>query len=120
MGQDGFALPEAVYASTAPGWLREIEAVQVLRTAWVQQYHRDGEGVRWREGKDLPPGRLRLSSPYDTDTRYSVNAAVHSGVCSTADRASFGRNPDRGAAERLATSDVETNRYSGMPGLGGH
>ncbi|WP_406473341.1 IS1182 family transposase [Streptomyces sp. NBC_01615] len=72
VGEDGFALLQAVYAPDAPAWLREIEAVQVLRIAWVQQYHRDEEGVRWREGKDLPPGRLRLSSPYDTDTRYSV------------------------------------------------
>jgi transposase len=72
VGRDGFALLEAVYAPGTPAWLREIEAVQVLRTAWVQQYHRDEKGVRWREGKDLPPGRLRLSSPYDTDARYSV------------------------------------------------
>lgn len=72
VGRDGFALLQAVYAPGAPAWLHEIEAVQVLRTAWVQQYHRDDKGVRWREGKDLPPGRLRLSSPYDTDARYSV------------------------------------------------
>ncbi|WP_351237718.1 transposase [Streptomyces sp. NPDC002133] len=72
VGHDGFALLQALYEPHAPGWLRELEAVQVLRNAWVQQYHRDGEGVRWREGKDLPPGRLRLSSPYDTDTRYSI------------------------------------------------
>ncbi|RZB19501.1 IS1182 family transposase [Streptomyces sp. F001] len=72
VGQDGFALLEAAYAPDAPGWLRHMEAVQVLRAAWVQQYHRDDKGVRWREGKDLPPGRLRLSSPYDADTRYSV------------------------------------------------
>ncbi|MFF3468137.1 hypothetical protein [Streptomyces sp. NPDC002619] len=51
VGTDGFALLEAVYAAGAPAWLREIEAAQVLRTAWVQQYHRneDGKGVRWRE-----------------------------------------------------------------------
>ncbi|MFD8780651.1 IS1182 family transposase [Streptomyces sp. NPDC059916] len=72
VGEDGFALLEALYAPGASVWLREIEAVQVLRIAWVQQYHRDEKGVRWREGKDLPPGRLRLSSPYDTDARYSV------------------------------------------------
>jgi hypothetical protein len=28
--------------------------------------------VRWREGKDLPPGRVRLASPYDLDARYGV------------------------------------------------
>ncbi len=63
---------DAVFAPGAPVWLREVPAVQVLRRAWIEQYHRDGQGVRWREGKDLPPGRRRLSSPYDTDARYSV------------------------------------------------
>ncbi|MFD9795517.1 transposase [Streptomyces sp. NPDC059070] len=72
VGEDGFALLEAAHAPTAPRWLREIPAVQVLRTAWVQQYHRDSEGVRWREGKDLPPGRIRILSPYDVQARYSV------------------------------------------------
>jgi transposase len=64
VGQDGFTLLGAVFGPAAPGWLREVPAVQVLRRAWVEQYHRDGEGVRWREGKDLPPARRRLSSPY--------------------------------------------------------
>ncbi|TDT98193.1 transposase [Streptomyces sp. 846.5] len=72
VGRDGFALLEAVYALDAPGWLRQVHAVQVLRVAWIQQYHRDNQGVRWREGKDLPPGRQRLASPYDLDARYSV------------------------------------------------
>ncbi|MFI6051452.1 IS1182 family transposase [Streptomyces violascens] len=72
VGRDGFALLEAVHASGAPTWLREVEAVQILRRVWVQHYHRDARGVGWREGKDLPPGRVRLSSPYDTDARYSV------------------------------------------------
>jgi transposase len=72
VGRDGFTILDAVFAPGAPAWLREVPAVQVLRRAWVEQYHRDGEGVRWREAKDLPPGRRRLSSPYDIDARYSV------------------------------------------------
>lgn len=72
VGRDGFTILEGVHAPGAPAWLREVPAVQVLRRAWVEQYHRDGEGVRWREGKDLPRGRRRLSSPYDPDARYSV------------------------------------------------
>lgn len=39
-GRDGFALLEAVHAPDAPAWLRELPAVQVLRTMWVQNYHR--------------------------------------------------------------------------------
>ncbi|WP_329528750.1 IS1182 family transposase [Streptomyces sp. NBC_01462] len=72
VGEDGFCLLEAVHAPGTPWWLRKIPAVQVLRTAWVQQYHRGVEGVRWREGKDLPPGRIRMLSPYDVQARYSV------------------------------------------------
>jgi hypothetical protein len=63
---------DAIDAPTSPGWLRQIPAVQVLHRAWAEQYHRDEEGVRRRDGKDLPPGRDRLSSPYDTDARYGL------------------------------------------------
>jgi transposase len=77
IGRDGFHLLEAVVGANAPVWLREIPAVQVLRVAWVQQYHRTitgttGTEVAWRESKDLPPGRMRLASPYDVDARYGV------------------------------------------------
>lgn len=72
VGRDGFTVLDAVGAPGAPGWLREIPAVGVLRRAWDEQYHRVGEGVRWREGKDLPPGRERLASPYDLDARYGT------------------------------------------------
>ncbi|WP_316745956.1 transposase [Streptomyces sp. MK7] len=79
VGRDGFTVLEAVFSPTAPGWLRQIPAVEVLRRAWVEQYHRDGEGVRRREGKDLPPARHRLSSPYDLDARYGMKRG--SGWC---------------------------------------
>jgi transposase len=72
VGADGFALLQAVHHPDAPDRLRRLPAVQVLRRAWIQQYHRDsehGEGVCWREGKDLPPGRLRVVSPHDPDAR---------------------------------------------------
>lgn len=58
-GGTEFVLLEAAYASTAPDWLRKIEAVQVLRNAWIQQYHRDEKGVRWR--------RERTSRQFITD-----------------------------------------------------
>jgi transposase len=74
-GRDGFALLEAVYAPPAPGWLAELPAVEALRVVLVQNYLRttgeDGrEVVKRREATDgLPPGRCRLTSPYDTDAR---------------------------------------------------
>ena len=83
VGADGFALLEAVHQPGAPLWLRQVPAVQILRRAWVQQYHRDsqddseesggtGSGVRRREARSLPPGRLRLVSPHDPDARCAV------------------------------------------------
>jgi transposase len=72
VGRDGYLILDAVAASGAPKWLREIPAVQVLARAWEQQYHRDGGEVCWREGRDLPPSRERLASPYDTDARYGL------------------------------------------------
>jgi transposase len=72
-GRDGYWLLEQVHGPGAPGWLRELPAVQVLRRIWVQQYYRDGEKVIRREEREhgLPPGRDRLASPYDLDARYS-------------------------------------------------
>lgn len=72
VGRDGFTLLDAVAAPGAPEWLAQVPAVETLRQAWDQQYHRDGQEVRWREGKDLPPGEQRLASPYDPDARYGV------------------------------------------------
>lgn len=60
-GRDAFTLLEAVHAPDAPAWLRELPAVQVLRTMRVQNYHRTateaGAEVKRRESKDLPPGQ---------------------------------------------------------------
>ena len=79
--RDGYALLEAVYDSSSPGWLREIPAVDVLRRVLVQNYTRiitaDGrEVIRRREkepeGDGLPHGHIRIASPYDTDARWGV------------------------------------------------
>jgi len=79
--RDGYALLEAVYDDSAPGWLRELPAVDVLRRVLVQNYtrviHEDGrEVIKRREkepgGDGLPPGHARIASPYDTDARWGV------------------------------------------------
>ncbi|MEU5524888.1 hypothetical protein ABZ759_30580 [Streptomyces sp. NPDC047860] len=57
---DGYRLLEAVFAPTAPAWLREVPAVGVLRIVWVQQFTRnigDGEQeVAWRGKEGDPDG----------------------------------------------------------------
>ena len=79
--RDGYALLEAACDSSAPAWLREIPAIGVLRRVLLQNYTRtttkDGrEVIRRREkepeGDGLPPGHIRIASPYDTDARWGV------------------------------------------------
>ncbi|MFJ9682923.1 IS1182 family transposase [Streptomyces sp. NPDC101194] len=78
-GQDALALLHAVQAPDAPVWLREIEAVRLLRRIFMQTYYvhtdvRGREVVRKRETEvdGVPPGHLRLASPYDRDARWSA------------------------------------------------
>ena len=119
-GKDGYHLLGMVHAPAAPGWLRELPAVQALRAVWVQQYYRvtgeHGEKVVRREASEhgLPPGRARIISPYDTDARYSekrgrswLGYKAHlTETCSTA----AGDNPGTGrpAAPNLITSVATT------------
>jgi Transposase DDE domain len=79
--RDGYALLEAVRDPRSPGWLRELPAVGVLRRVLVQNYTRTitGSGrevIKMREkepdGDGLPPGHLRIASPYDTDARWGA------------------------------------------------
>ena len=75
-GADGCHLLEAVRSPGAPAWLAGLPAVEALRRIWVQQYTRDADGTVIRReagpsGHGLPPGRLRIISPYDLDARYS-------------------------------------------------
>ncbi len=78
-GADGVRLLRAVYASTAPAWLRELPAVQALRAIWVQHYYApDEEGrVRWRAESDWPPSATLIPSPYDSEARYSTKRETH-------------------------------------------
>ena len=79
--RDGYALLEAVYDGSSPAWLREIPSVEVLRRVLLQNYTRTVTGngrevIRRREkepeGDGLPPGQMRIASPYDTDARWGV------------------------------------------------
>ncbi len=78
-GSDALGLLRAVHDTGAPPWLRELPAVDVLRRVLVQNYviTTDAAGrevIRAREADTdgLPPGRTRLSSPYDLDARWAA------------------------------------------------
>jgi Transposase DDE domain len=145
-GRDGFHLLDQVYSRSAPAWLRELPAVQVLRRVWIQQFYRHAEidagtttgrqEVRRREaapdGDGLPPGHLKIISPYDTDARYSIkrdtgwsgykvhftetcNAPARNG---RPGRAAGGR-PAGSAPRRPAESDHERgHNHRNRPGCG--
>jgi transposase len=68
-GEDGFYLLAKVYALETPTKLAELEATELLRRMWVQQFWLDDGEVRWRDAKNLPPNRVLLASPYDPDAR---------------------------------------------------
>jgi hypothetical protein len=107
-GTDGYFLLEQVHGPGAPGWLRELPAVQGLRRIWVQQFYREVTGGRREKlpgGDGLPPGRDCLISPYDLDARYSVKRdhgwggyKVHFTETCDAPGTHAGADPDTGPA----------------------
>lgn len=73
IGTDGFQLLQAIFAPTAPEWLRHMPAVAVLQQVWLQQYYGPPQldvVVRWRAIEDLPPGSQLIHSPYDLEARW--------------------------------------------------
>ncbi|MEU5307075.1 IS1182 family transposase [Streptomyces noursei] len=77
--QDGYAIVRAAYDAGAPIWIRDVEAVQILRQVLVQTYYRrtDSRGrevivKRDTDEEGVPPCRLRLASPYDPDARWAA------------------------------------------------
>lgn len=70
IGADGHTILAAIDRPTAPPWLRELPAVQILRRAWVHQFYIEDNIVHWRQAADLPPAGTRFDSPYDSEARY--------------------------------------------------
>jgi transposase len=77
--RDGYTLLRAVWHPGSPHWLRNLPAVDVLRRVLVQNTKittgRDGREVITMRDPDtdgVPPGRSRLTSPYDLDTRWGA------------------------------------------------
>lgn len=81
IGMDGAALVRWVYAPDAPPALRELPALMILRTIWIQQFvwelTEHGEQVRWRTLAEEPPIRQLIQSPYDIEARYGSKRDTH-------------------------------------------
>jgi transposase len=69
MGTDGFYLLDTIWSESAPGWLRSIEAVEILRQVWIQQFYLDSGSIQLREPSNCPPAAILINSPYDPDAR---------------------------------------------------
>jgi transposase len=81
VGEDGFALLDALEAPEVPEAVRQAPSIAVLRRVWQRHYERTtGTGatpqkravprVRFKANRDLPPAAEGLASPYDPEARY--------------------------------------------------
>jgi transposase len=81
VGEDGFALLDALEAPETPAHLRELPVMTTLRQTWQRHYDRaTSEGaapghpptssVRFKPNRDLPPAAEGIESPYDVEARY--------------------------------------------------
>jgi transposase len=69
---DGERLLAAVDVASDPPVLAQLPAVVTLRRLWAEQYTGAPGQLRWREVKDMPSPAGLISSPYDTEARYST------------------------------------------------
>jgi transposase len=73
---DGQSLLSAIQAETEQSWLQEVPAVKTLRRVWDEQYvEREGR-LCWRDSRDMPSPAELISSPYDTEARYSTKRSI--------------------------------------------
>jgi len=76
IGVDGQRLLQAIDAAAEQAWLHKVPAVETLRRVWAEQYIEEGETLRWREVKEMPATAEQVTSPYDTEARYSTKRDV--------------------------------------------
>jgi transposase len=81
VGEDGFALLDALEAPETPAHLRDLPVITTLRQTWQRHYDRatsEGAapsrparaGVRFKRNQELPPAAEGIESPYDPEARY--------------------------------------------------
>jgi transposase len=69
---DGERLLAAVDAATDQPLLAQVPGVLTLRRVWAEQYVGEPGQLHWRAVKDMPSPADLISSPYDTEARYSI------------------------------------------------
>ena len=82
VGEDGFALLEALEAPSAPAGLKDLSAIEVLRHVWQRHFEctPDGKppagGVRLRPDRELARAAEALESPYETEARFRTKSGT--------------------------------------------
>lgn len=51
--------------------LRQRTSVRILWRVWLQEFYLEDERISWRDLDNIPPGEIRIDSPYDPEARYS-------------------------------------------------
>ena len=71
VGVDGVRVLEQVYGAHAYPQLAKLQAIEVLRQVWIQNFYQQASEVHLREPANQPPSARQIASPYDTDAHYS-------------------------------------------------
>jgi transposase len=77
VGTDGVRLLQSLADPHVPASLRAVQAVQILRRVWIQNFLVEEGKWRLRTEEEAPPCRLRIKSPYDVDACYSTKRQTH-------------------------------------------
>jgi transposase len=81
VGEDGFALLDALEAPETPKHLQELPMITTLRRTWQRHYdrstgeggaldHPERSGIRFKANRELPPAAEGIESPYEPEARY--------------------------------------------------
>jgi len=81
VGEDGYALLDALEGADVPAGLRELPRIATLRQTWHHHYerltiqttsagHPVASRVRFKTKQELPQAAEEIQSPYDPDARY--------------------------------------------------
>lgn len=78
IGQDGFALLQAIYEGDSPAVVKNLPRVEVMRQIWIQQYYWAEGKVHWRTKKKWgqPPAHQMIASPEDLEAKYCVKRST--------------------------------------------
>ena len=90
IGEDGFHLLSRIDATDAPGGLKSLGKVEILRKVWDQHFEREGDSVRYKTKRERSKASEAIESPYDDEARYRRRSGtnwtgyiVH--ICETCD-----------------------------------